>query len=370
MLLDGDGHDHYGGNIANMLNGIVAQYGTGVSLVDTKSRTGTHSMKFTTPGTFNGSHLFMRRAIPAGTRPAVGVAFAIWFDALPTASDKIGCSFLDTDSNVVGQFTYNADGRVRVWRGAKAALLGESALPVLNAHAWNFVEFKMARSATVGSTGMRVNMNEVDGLMLDNVNTAGTANDYTQFRLGTIPNLGDVELGTTFGYSYDHYIDDYLVWDSLGDDNNDWIGDQELLWRVPIADHPTLPQEFVPSTGTDLWPLVDEANPSAVDYISALVADKQAAFDFDDLPSDITDIVGIIPYIFAKKLNAGPCNVNVGMLTNDIVGDAKYQAIGPDIAITTVDTFWRGVLERNPDTNLPYTPAEVNGSYLYLDRTL
>jgi hypothetical protein len=360
MLLDGDGFEHYGGNIANMLNGVIGSH-NGCSLDAVLFRTGTHSVKV--PGV-NVSSVGINRPVPGGAKPLLGCAFALYMPALPGLANWKGFGFKDIFGTTIASFGIQPSGAVTVHRGtvSTGTLLGTSTLPIITANAWNFIEFKIGRSATVGSTGMRVNMVEVDGLMLNNVNTLGGAGDLAQTYIGDF-NAGGSNAGTW-------NFDDYLVWDSLGADNNNWVGDQQLIWRPPTADHPTLPLEFVPSTGATLWDLIDEANPSAADYIRALVTNKQAGFDFANLPADISAVIGIIPYIFAKKLNPGPCSVNLGMLTNGVVGDAIWQATTPDIAITTVDTFWRAVIERNPDTLLPYTPAEVNGSYLYLDRVL
>lgn len=369
MLLDGDGFEHYGTAIANMLDGVVAQTAQ-CALQTTIKRTGTTALWIN-----NGTSIVAtsgcsyRRPVPSGPRGTLATGFGIYWPTLPGNVDRLGVYFLDNAAAVVSCFTFATDGRVKAWRGNLAALLGTTVLPVFSTTAWQFAEFKMSRSSTVGSMALRVDgilaqWDTADGL-IENVNTAGTANDYTQVKIGG--NSALTFNGAANVNSF--YMDDQLIWDSLGTDNNDWIGDQQLIWRPPTADHPTLPLEFVPSTGATLWPLIDESPANVADYISALAADKQAAFDFADLPSDIASVIGVIPYVYAKKLNPGPCTINLGMLSNGVIGDAQYQAVGPDIQMTTADTYWRAIMERNPDTGLPWTPAEINAAYLFLDRT-
>lgn len=371
MLLDGDGFDHYGGLIANNLLGI-ATYGPGATISTAQVRTGTHSLKIGNPGGFNNNgDLYYRRPIPAGARTVVGNSTGLWMVSLPPQSDKLGIFFLDTNANVIACFTFNTDGRVNAWRGDRAVFLGQSVLPVLTVGTWLWFEAKCGVSSTVGSMAMRIDHALVEwtggtssGGLLENVNTNGTGNLITQMRLGKIS-----EAGTITTTVWDTYWDDWLIWDTLGDDNNDWIDDNQLFWRVPTADHPTI-NDFTPNAGVTNWDKIDEASPSAADYMRSLVGDTQYAAEFADLPTDISDVIGIIPYLFAKKLNPGACTVNLGMLTSGFLGNGQYQASGPDIQITTTDTFWRAVLERNPATSLPYTRLEVDSSYLHLDRIL
>jgi hypothetical protein len=373
MLLDGDGFEHYGATIANMLNGINA-ITNAVTISATKPRTGTYGLRFApASGTTSNSWSYVRRVVPSGSRNVLSVGYAIWLDTMFPVTNGMGCTFQDTNGDAVSHFGINSDGRINAYRGT-TTLLGTTVLPALVTSAWNFVEFKAARSSTVGSMAMRVNGNLMEweggvssGGLLENVNTAGTANDYTAIRIGSRQNLGVNDYAPAS--SWLHYVDDYLVWDSLGDDNNDWVGDRQLLWRPPTADHPTI-ADFVPSTGTDLFAMIDEDNPSAADYIRAQLADTQAAFEYADLPDDAVDIAGIIAYVFGKKLNAGPCSVELGMLTDGIIGTGLWNATTPTIPLTTVDTFWRGIIERNPSTNLPYTPSEVDDSYFHIDRVL
>ncbi len=358
MILDGDGFDHYGGTIGNMLTyGVNAAHGTSPSLSTARFRTGTHSLRLPSASGLD-SH-YVRRAIPAPARAVIGVGFALWMDTLPSQSTMRGVAFMDVNAAVIASFDLKTDGRVGVHRGDYSSTqLGLSTLPVLSAGAWNFVEFKIGRHASTGITGMRVNNEEVDGLMLTGQNTAGTANDITQIRWGD----------RTSETSCICYIDDYIVWDTFGDYNNDWVGDQQLLWRPPTADHATI-AEFTPDSGTTLWDRIDESNPSAADYMRALVPDKQAAFEFADVPSDISDIAGTIQYDLSKKLNPGTCTLRTGMLNSGLVGFGQYQATTPDVQMTTTDTYHRTVVEENPATGLPFTPAEINASYLYMDRT-
>lgn len=376
MLLDADGFDHYGGSIANMLTyGVIAEYGSVTTLETTNKRTGTHGVYLNSNNNRNGGKI--RRPIPAGARNVIGSGFSVYMPELPAESHIIGCRFKDTDNQMVSSVTINTDGRLTAWRkdvtfASGGAQLATSVLPVTFATAHQHVEVRMARSLTVGSIRVQVDGVPVEwtggvssGGLLENVNTAGTTKDYTQVQLGgndesTLVNAGNARM----------YCDDWNIWDALGDYNNDFLGDQQLHWRSPTADTLIAIAEWLASSGTDLFAMIDETNPSAADYIRALAANKQAAFAFADLPSDITEVCGIVAYCMAKKLTAGVASLELGIETNGAIGDMLYQATGPTIALSTNSTMYRGVRETSPDTLLPFLPAEVNLSNLYLDRVL
>jgi hypothetical protein len=350
MIRDGDGFDHYGGSIANMLNGIIAA-SDDFTVVTTNPRTGTHSLLQQASG---NDAIFHRRVIPGLASPVIGVGWGIYPVTLPSASNNRYVSFRDTNNAAIATFFWNTDGRVRAYRGTTTALLGTSLLPTITAETYKYCEFKLARSATVGSMAMRVNeelvvWDTVDGL-IENVNTAGTANDITQIQIG-----GDGCL---------MYWDDYLCWDALGDYNNDWVGDQQLNLRMPTADHAmNAAGGWVGNVAGTLYDKIDETTPSAADYMRALLSGAEAAFEYSDIPADITNVIAAIPYVFAKKLNAGPSSLQLGMMKDGFVNFG-----GSTITMSTVDTYYRSIVETNPATDLPFTPAEINDAYLHVLR--
>ena len=359
MLLDGDGFDHYGGNIAITLNGITAQYGN-ATITNAQVRTGTHCLAINA-NLANGlvRDNYYRRVVPQGARNVLGTAFGLYLPNLPNTSDLWGFQFRDIDNNAIVTYSIATTGHIKTYRGSSSSgtLLGVSDLPMLVPEAWNWCEFKAGRSATVGFSKMRVN--GVLGLNVENVNTNATGNDFTQYVIGGTVN-NNTQAG---GVGVPMFCDDLFVWDSLGDYNNDWLGDRQAIYRAPTADHGAI-ADFLPSTGADLYPLIDEVNVNEADYIRSLLNGDAAAFEKAALPADITGIAGIIPYLYGKKLNAGPCSVQLGALSGGLIGYG-----GSTIPITTTPTFWRpNPIEVDPATDLPFEPAAVDAAYLHINR--
>jgi len=305
----------------------------------------------------------LRFSVPGATKTTLGVSARFYLDSLPVSD---GASvrpfvFIDTTGARHVWLMVRSDGRLSIGVGSTqngnlntSVLIGTSTLPVITADAWQHVEMKVTVDDTVGATEVRVNGVEVAGLTLTGVDT----------RNGATPNIGSVAFenyefvvtGPTI------YIKDFIVWDTLGSQNNDFIGSAHVYNLLPDGDSALT---WTPSTGSVGYDLVDDSPPDDATYLSADDTLPAAnVFTVSDLPPDIISVKALLPVVRVKKIDGGDGNVQAAIISNAATDS------GADRPITTAFTYYWDVSEVSPDTAVAYTPTEVNNITFSVDRTV
>lgn len=154
----------------------------------------------------------------------------------------------------------------------------------------------------VGSaTGVcKVWIDDMDTAVLDTTTdllSSDTGNaDWIQFRSST-SSQGMVPV-----------VSELFAYDTSG--SGDWsapIRDKRLYVLVPEAE--TTQIDWTPSTGTDNADLVDDPSSGGDDgdstYVSSDLADASDLYEFEDLPSGVVNIVGVVGQLTARKTDGG-----------------------------------------------------------------
>lgn len=106
--------------------------------------------------------------------------------------------------------------------------------------------------------------------------------------------------------------------------------------------------------------------PTDPSYISADATPPAAAvFTLTDLPPDVTSIRALLPIYRAQKTDGGDCQVQSGLSP-----DNATWVNGTNQVLTVAFTYWWSVSHVSPVTVAPWTPGEVNGAYVRMNRTL
>lgn len=106
--------------------------------------------------------------------------------------------------------------------------------------------------------------------------------------------------------------------------------------------------------------------PTDPSFISAGSPPPAAAvFTMTDLPPDVTSVRALLPIYRGQKTDGGDCNIQSGLSP-----DNAAWVNGADQPQTVAFNFWWSVIHTNPDTAAPWTPGEVNGAFVRLNRTL
>lgn len=347
-----DNFSQYGTNEDFMLDGLYAEYVTGTSLVTDPD--GVSAGKVISPQTL--------RRVFSGHLTTVIINFRLWVDDLP--GDHYNLLSLRGDANN-SQVVMQVDsvGNIEVYRGTSSvsgptSLLGETSTPAIVASSWIYVEAKYtAGNASDGSFEIRVNEDTV--LAISGVNTSHVSSPVTYFSQVALSSDASHDGGS--GHSGQLKMKDVIVMNTSGSQNNDFIGDYEVVTLLPASDD-TMP--WAKSTGATGFDLIDETTPVDSDYIYADASPPVAAIvTLTDLDPDVTTVAGLMSVVRALKTDAGTATLQVGLMT---AGDTDN---GADRAVATSATGYGDVSELSPDTGVPWTPAEVNAGKLKLNRT-
>ena len=342
MMGTPEAFDQYGGDESKMLDGPWAESGGVAPVLTTdQARTGTWSLRIF--GTGPSSDTSYMRKVCRASLPTQGVAMAIWFDELPEENNAAAIQFRDFANQEQVTIYFQSGGAVSAYRGA--TLLGNSAVDVFVAGAWNHFEFKVTIDDTAGAVEVRIN--EFTRLNLTGIDTKNTSlTEISQWVIGDISNT--LLLGAHF------YIDDIVPWDTVSDANNtvvDWVGDCKVGAHLPDAD--TAEADWAKSTGVTGYALIDDTVPDDADYISTSNDGDISDFELTDLPGNVAEVIGYCALPRLYKTDAGT-----------VLVAAKFK-VGTDLSpneeipATTAATYWPFVSTIDPDTGVPYDNATV-----------
>lgn len=342
-----DGFTHYGGTKELLLDGLYAENGTiQTELSILQIRTGSHALRFKA-GTVSQ---ILRKVLP-GSRATVGVGTAIYLPILPTEPNtNLVCQYLDAVNTPIVTFTIATTGAVEARLGSHTGTLLGSTEPILVADAYNHVEVEVFQSETVGTIKVRVN-----NILL--LNLSG-------LNIGVLP-IAQIGWGPriTGEAIVEQFIDDIFIWDDTGSINDTFLGDRQVHTLMPNGD--LAAADWTKSTGGVGFSLIDDQPPDDGTFISAPNLNDISEFDLEDLPVEVTSVAAVMTLARLKKSDSGTAQVTVG-LANIGAGDAA----GVDRPITTVETYWIDVFDTNPNGGARFTPAEVDGAAIKLERTL
>jgi len=314
-------------------SGIVARkYAT----VDTESFLDVEAGRFAGYGlqlTSNGQRI---RSVNLTTNATVVLGAAVQFTTIPTAADFI-MLFDDATQGMTVRIT--TGGELEVRRGVTQLAI-TSGLGLVAA-TWYYVEFKVTCNATTGSYELRVDGSAV--LSGSGVNTKAGSHDYHNcFQLycatGSIP---------TF--------DDLYFLDSTGSQNNDFLGNCRVEAIFPDADGGTT--QWTPSSGTDHYALVDEAecNDDA-EYVEDDISDHKDLYDYASLQYVTGGIKGLQVNTQARITDATSFDLKTTCHSGTTDSDDAGQALAASYA------DYRRIVELDPDTAAAWTVSGVNAA--------
>lgn len=349
MRLFEDGFDHYGDSESNMLDGTYAQVSGGAALATSPTPpTGTHCIGIS-DGNASIGFLGLRKVLPTSVTK-IGVAARFYIPSF-TAEHGIFCFQTGDSSTSQIRCVVDANGRLLFRRGSAAdfnltvGTLVAQTDPVLTTAAWSHVEIQLYIHSTAG--WIRVAVNGVHVYEVTDINTQHTT--------GGIVSVGQNHI---FGVQDNpFYMDDYYIYDFTGDPSKDtdfcpttdgsglatnYIGDLQVMYLKPTAD--TAQDDWVPSTGSDSYAMVDEVDPNDADYISSTAVDDLTEMEFEDLPEDITYVRGVSIVGRLSKSDAGAAHISYGTKSFSTSIDATSRPV------TVEPTYWRDMANIDPNT--------------------
>ena len=347
-LLHADGFAHYGTGATsetNMALGLWASISTGVQALTTNPRSpGTHHLRI------GGSNDEARRVFGADKASGVGVGFALYLLALPSANQRAVVLQLRDGTNTAKlTLELTTTGVLNLRQGDHTGTILASSAAVFTAGAYQHFECKAILNAVTGQVEVR--RNGVTVLSFNGNTGSGTLEQYAMRWQGTAGANDQMDFA------------DLHAWDVAGAVNNTFLGD--VVWYPvrPTADQAA--SDFVRNTGSADFSCINEATPDGdTTYIEAGTAGNVSEFSMTDLPATAGEIIGVFMQPMSRKTDAGAGNLRVSLLSGASV------AAGTDRPITTIYTYYPDVFETDPATGVKWTPSGINAMNLRLARTL
>lgn len=349
-VLFADNFSIYGATAALMLNGIYAEIGaTGLS-ADPDGVSPGHVAWI--GNSFWGN---IRRVLPV-LEDSIGMCGRIWFTALPSVATNLGNNpFVIYDPAGVALACLNIDntGRInaRSSSGGGGAVLGSTPSPAITATGWYHIEVLFTQGGVAGSA-VEVRVEGITVLTLDGVTFANN---------NQIASVGSVQ--NHAASVTDWYFKDFVIWDTNGAQNNDFLGSVLVTNLTPTADEAL---NWTPVGAAVGWSILAGIPPDDAKYIEADVGpplpDPYVA-DLSDLPVASTTVKALITFVRAAKTDGGDGFMQVGVISG------ANTSLGANRPITIAQTYWQDVFELDPATDALWTPGAVNAAQLQIDRT-
>lgn len=209
---------------------------------------------------------------------------------------------------------------------------------------WYYLELKATLHDTTGAIELRLN-----GVTVASVTNVDTKNAGTKTVFDT------VQISIATGGN-GMRIDDLYLLNGAGSRLNDFLGDVAIETLFPSGNGAT--SQFVGSDGnsTDNYALVDEATPSATDYVGGATVGDTDTYTFGDLLRTGGTVHGVVATAYAANSDAGARGLAL------VARPGSTDRPGSGQALTTTYTPYREVWEQNPDTSTDWTVAAVNAA--------
>lgn len=323
----------------NLFNAVAS------SSISTLARTGSRCFRSSSSTINNG---VFRQITPTST---VGQGCAFLLESTPTTTrpDAGGGLRFGTVANPsLIRVNFNSSFGVSVFQNT--TLLGSSsAINLYTANSWFWVEAKVTAGAgSTGSVEVRVNNNQV--LLLTGLTLTDNWNAVGNFMIDASNSSAQPVFRA----------DDWIVWDTTGDLNNDFMGDTFVIVASPTAD--AAPDQWVASTGNDGWAMINETTPNDSTFIRANNVGDASEFTHASLNLPVGAVAAIGVQTRAYKTDAGASSIQVGLASG------SATSMSPEIALATGPTYQAHISNLNPDGNVPWTQGAAQAARLRVQR--
>lgn len=300
------------------------------STIATTGRFNTKSLKLAYNGGFTS-----RKVITASQTIIVGFAHM----TSSFANYHFMALYSDSGSTSQVSLRFSTIGQIQLYRGGT---LVATSTRTLSLNQWNFIELKTHVDDVSGTMEVRV----------DGVSWVTFSGDTRN--AGTSPAIDVIGFGTYAGVN--QYIDDLYICNTTGTVNNDFLGDVRIETIKPNANGSS--SMFTGSDGNkiDNYLLVNEATPSAADYVASSVAGDKDLYAFGDLSNPGSVVKGVQINSFAAKSDTG-----LRSITN-LVKSGATEATGSTTALSTSYNTTSDIKELDPATNAAWTVSGINGA--------
>ena len=216
-------------------------------------------------------------------------------------------------------------------------VLHTTAVGLIQASTWHYIEVKIFFSDTVGTVEFYV----------DGVSAGGSTG------LDTCYITGEGAVGVFFGGR--GWIDDVYVNDGSGSYNNDFLGDVTIETVRPTSD--SSPLQWTATPGATHYTGIDEAAYSATDYITHDVVGERDQFGIGNLTTNPSSIHAVAVNSNATKTDTGSVS-----LKQYIKSSASENLSAADALAYGSVLNYQHIVERDPNGTIAWTKSAVDAA--------
>lgn len=294
--------------------------------------------------------------VPAAS--TYGACIAAQTPASPTGTFLVLMRFKEQAGTNHITIMFNASGYVEVRKGIyNGTLLATSTSVIRSNGNYQHAEGKVKVHSTLGSVEVRIDqIPVVFDNPLTNINTNNGGAGQIDRVLGGDPD-GGVRSGVNF--------DDFVVWDTTGTDNNDFLGDVRVGYSAANASG-THSDGTASNASTLLSCVQDVPSNGDSNYVilDGTTLPQNVSMNVENAPSNILSILEVAPIAIVRKDDAG---ADTGRLVL-VSGGTDYDG-GVDVAVPSSYTAVQRGYERNPATGNKWTSSEFNSHEVGFRRT-
>lgn len=218
-----------------------------------------------------------------------------------------------------------------------------TATGVISSDVYHYIEIKKKYHATLGTLEVRV-----DGAIVINETnlTTGAVEAGLPFHWGNTGNTGMDEV----------WVDDVVIMDGSGSDNNDFKGPCVVETLLPDGNGNSSDMVGSDADSTDNYLLVNESNPNSSNYVGSDTEGEKDTYTMDNVSDSGLVVVGVIAEVISSKTDGGTKYMRPVIRVNsvDYPGDSKPLAEGY--------VMQSHVWDLNPNTAAAWTGTILNGT--------
>jgi len=282
---------------------------------------------------------------PIPPRQTVILAFAARFTRSDNPVNQAFIVFYDpTWTQIVIAIDF-VEGRYRCYRGWFDVEITQSAVDfaAVAKEQYNWFELKVTIDDTNGAVELRRNGAV---LLTFSGNTKGApTGDITRVQLRSMNQSSNNRV--------DVWLDDIVIADNLGGQNDNFLGDLRISTLVPTAD--TAEKDWSPSSGSDNFSRVAEIPPDDdTSWVASATPGDRDLYAMAPLGMTPLAIKGLQQMALARKDDAGNRALSLVLKSGTEVAVAPATILGSSYAFT------EAMHEQDPATGEPWTPAAVD----------
>ena len=254
------------------------------------------------------------------------------------------------DRRLLVGFSANNTAMVRIWlaEAGRIRIAANGSADVyyplpLNLDQWYHLEVKVRSSRLIGFVEVKLDGNTIhyaETLTSNSISTTPPALDVIEINFGNNSAGGICD------------VDNIAMWNEIGPDNNDFLGDGEVQTLFPDADGTIV--GWTPNSGS-AWQAVDDTSEDGdATFISSTTVGDSASFSVNDLAGSPDKVLAVKVFALARKDGVGDRSIRLGVVSNGVVGEGLATSLS-----TTYGPI-HATFNRNPDGDVLWTPTSVN----------